>query len=139
MSFISKVFEREEIIEVRQVTVRKYKINWKRLITNFLSLFTFWKKKQPSQPKTKTITIIDPEKVLLAKTKEEVFDILKKHSVEIPNTKKQDSENTFKFSKGLVKWTVENTPVREGFADGSLAENAVDGQKIHENMKANKK
>jgi hypothetical protein len=137
MSFLNKVFEKEEIIEVRQVKVRKYKINWKRLFNNFLSLFMFWKKKPLLIARTHNVG--NPEKVVIAKTKEEVFDLLRQHSQDIDKIKKQDSENTFKFSKDLVKWTVENSSVKEGFADGSLQENAVDGLKIHQNMKDNKK
>jgi len=134
MSILAKIFETEEVIEVRQVRVKKYKVNWKRLFSNFVSIFMFWKKKDE---KPKTIQVLNPNDLDTPTSREHLLQMIKENSVNIPG---MNTEQSFRFTKELAEWTAKNTPVRDGFGgEGNVKENAEKAKEIRKQQEENKR
>jgi hypothetical protein len=115
MSLLAKIFETEEVIKVRQVRVKKYKVNWNRLFHNFLSLIMFWKKQgNPRLIAAAPIVATGPE-----------ID---------------GKPASFQFTKELSEWTAKNTLVRDGFgSEGNQKESVEKAKEIRKQQKENKR
>jgi len=134
MSILAKIFETEEVIEVRQVRVKKYKVNWKRLFSNFVSIFMFWKKKDE---KPKTVQILNPNDLDTPTSREHLLQMIKENSVNIPG---MNTEQSFRFTKELAEWTAQNTLVRDGFgSEGNQKESIEKAKEIRKQQEENKR